>query len=147
MASMAVASYRHSRRDGLSLPDTARAMDEAVQQAFDGRRFVTGQLVTLRLDSGLFRLLNMGHPLPLLMRDRRVVGELDPEPGLPAGLGCKPAVMLETHLEVGDMVLLHTDRVTEARRDPRNCSAPSASSISSTRCSISSCPLKSCFAA
>lgn len=115
MANVAVTSYRHSRRAGLSLPDTAVAMDEVVQACFDASRYVTGQLATLDLSTGMFRMLNMGHPLPLLIRDGRVVGELPSEPMLPAGWGDKPAAIYEHRLQPGDHVLMYTDGITEAK--------------------------------
>jgi serine phosphatase RsbU (regulator of sigma subunit) len=115
MANLAVMSYRHSRRTALSLPDTAKAMDEVVQASFDGSRYVTGQLATLEVTTGLFRMLNMGHPLPLLIRDGRVVGELASEPMLPAGWGDKPGAIREHRLVPGDYVLMYTDGITEAK--------------------------------
>jgi hypothetical protein len=115
MASVAVASYRHSRRTGDSLERTAMAIDEVVQTSFERSRYVTGQLATLQLSSRRLRVLNMGHPVPLLIRDRRVVGELDAAPMLPAGWGDKPAIVLETRLEQGDTILMYTDGIVEAR--------------------------------
>jgi hypothetical protein len=115
MANVAVTSYRHSRRSGLSLPDTATAMDAVVQECFEASRYVTGQLATLEISTGIFRMLNMGHPLPLLVRDGRVVGELPSDPMLPAGWGDKPAAIHERRLEPGDQVLMYTDGITEAK--------------------------------
>lgn len=116
MANVAAASYRHSRRHGLGLQDSAAALDTAVQECFDRSRFVTGQMGTLDLETRRLRMLNMGHPLPLLLR-RGAVSEIPSLPMLPAGWGDKPATIYEALLEPGDQVLLYTDGVTEAGRD------------------------------
>jgi hypothetical protein len=115
MANVAVSSYRHSRRQGLALQEMALALDEAVQACFDRSRYVTGQLATFDVGTRRFRMLNMGHPLPLLLRDGAVVGELPSEPMLPAGWGSKPAAIYEARLEPCDQVLMFTDGITEAR--------------------------------
>lgn len=115
MANVAVVSYRHSRRSGLSMADTAMAMDAVVQECFEASRYVTGQLATLHLGTGMFRMLNMGHPLPLLIRGGQVLGELPSQPMLPAGWGDKPAAIYEHRLEPGDRVLMYTDGITEAK--------------------------------
>jgi len=117
MANVAVISYRHSRMSSLSLQDTALALDEAVQACFDRSRYVTGQLATFDVRTRRFRMLNMGHPLPLLLRDGRVQGELPSEPMLPAGWGSKPAAIFEADLQPGDQVLMYTDGVTDAGHD------------------------------
>lgn len=115
MANVAVASYRHSTLNQLPLEETAKAMDDAVQACFDRSRYVTGQLATLDTRSRRFRMLNMGHPLPLLIRSGRVLGELPSYPNMPAGWGDKAATIYETDLQLGDMVLMYTDGLTEAR--------------------------------
>lgn len=115
MANLAVTSYRHSRRSGIDLREMVTEMDRMVADQFGPARFVTGQLAVLDTDTGLFRMLNLGHPLPALIRDRRVLGLLECEPCLPAGLGSVPTSVGETQLQPGDMVLLHTDGITEAR--------------------------------
>jgi len=114
IASVALASYRHSRRRSLSLADTATAMDEVVQECFDRSRYVTGQLATLDLATGRFEMLNLGHPRPLLARDGRVIGELEARPALPAGWGAPSASLFATTLEPGDMIIMYSDGITEA---------------------------------
>lgn len=115
MANVAVMSYRHSRFHGLSLQDTARAMDDAVQECFERSRYVTGQLATLDLRTRVFRLLNMGHPQPLLIRSGTVIGEIPATPKMPAGWGDRTADIYQIELELGDMVLMYTDGITEAQ--------------------------------
>lgn len=115
MANLAVASYRHSRRAGRTLRQAIEELDQVISEQFGASRYVTGQLATLDLDHGTFRMLNLGHPLPLLLRGGQVVGELRSEPALPAGLGALAGEVFEVQLQPGDAVLLHTDGITEAR--------------------------------
>lgn len=115
MASLAVAAYRHGRRAGRTLSEIVASMDLTIGEQFGPNKFVTGQLATLDTHTGSFCLLNLGHPLPLLLRDGAVTGALDAKPGAPVGLGWVPATVVETQLQPGDLVLLHTDGITEAR--------------------------------
>ncbi|HEX2046798.1 MAG TPA: PP2C family protein-serine/threonine phosphatase [Acidimicrobiales bacterium] len=115
MANLAVGSYRHSRRHGLDLVDTFRAMDAVVAEQFGLERFVTGQLARLDLASGVLRWVNAGHPRPLLLRNGRPIEDLACETSLPLGLGSVPAEVAEVALERDDSVLFLTDGVVEAR--------------------------------
>lgn len=116
MATVAVASYRHSRRLGRTMTETVHDMDEVIADRFGASRYVTGQLANLDVELGLFSMLNLGHPLPLHIRGSDVLGELPFAPALPAGLGSKPGKVVEVQLQPGDAVLLHTDGISEARR-------------------------------
>ena len=92
-----------------------QAVDAAVAAQYDGDAFVTGVFARLQVDTGALTWTNAGHPVPLLLRDRRVVGPLPCEPSPPFGLaGVVPTVQVEA-LEPGDTVLLYTDGVTDAR--------------------------------
>lgn len=115
MANLAVGSYRYARRTHLDLGTTYRTMDTAVSSQFGEERFVTGQLAELRLDTGMLRWINAGHPHPLLLRDGTVVGPLHADTCLPLGLGDEPMEIAETSLQAGDTVLFFTDGVVEAR--------------------------------
>jgi len=115
MANLAIASYRHSRRRGLDLIGTFRAMDGIIADQFGPERFVTGQLGRLHLDSGRLAWVNAGHPRPLLLRGGELPDELRGETCLPFGLGSVPAEAAEVRLVPGDIVLFMTDGVLEAR--------------------------------
>jgi serine phosphatase RsbU (regulator of sigma subunit) len=75
-------------------------------------------LAELDVSSGLLRWVSAGHPAPLLLRGGRLVKTLDVTPSPPVGMKLAietPVVGVEA-LEPGDMVLLYTDGLTEARR-------------------------------
>ena len=115
LTTLAVGAYRHARRDGSDLTTMHRAIDRAVEAQYDGDAFVTGVLARLQLETGELTWCNAGHPVPLLLRDRKVLGPLSYEPAPPFGLdgqGCHAQVEA---LEPGDALLLYTDGVVEAR--------------------------------
>jgi serine phosphatase RsbU (regulator of sigma subunit) len=116
ITTLAVGVYRHARRSGLSLPAVCHEVDAAVAAQCGGEGFVTGLLLRLHLGSGELQWISAGHPPPLLLRGRHVVGELSGHPAcLPYGLGdvCGPAA--EQRLQPGDSLLLYTDGVVESR--------------------------------
>jgi serine phosphatase RsbU (regulator of sigma subunit) len=118
MASLAVTSYRHSRREGLDLTASVLALDEVVADQFGDSRFVTAQLGNLNLSTGRLRVVSAGHPFPLHLRHDGVARELECVPYLPAGLGrdsSSSGEELDVMLEPGDCVLFYSDGVTESR--------------------------------
>ena len=65
----------------------------------------------------MLRWLNAGHPPPLLLRSNRVVKMLDGSRATPLGMplfATEPTVV-EERLQPGDIVVLYTDGLTEAR--------------------------------
>lgn len=117
MASIAVGAYRHARRLGGDLPTIAAAIDDSIARQFGEDCFVTGVLAQLNPWTGELLWVNAGHPRALLIRGHSVVGELECDPDLPFGLqaGARPIVN-RGQLEPGDMLLLHSDGVVEARK-------------------------------
>jgi hypothetical protein len=126
LAHLAVSSYRHSRRSGLDLEATYLAMDAAIAAAGRGEAYVTCVLGRLDLIGGSLRWINVGHPLPLLVRDGTVVGRMSCEPTLPAGLGHGLAgdgiigdgvvEIARVLLERGDRMFFITDGVVDSHR-------------------------------
>lgn len=120
LATLTVAAYRNGRRGRRSLSTTTRHIDDAVASVFVGDAFITGIIAELDTDSGMLTWVNAGHPDPLLLRDGRLVKHLHAAPILPLGLS---AVLEQTSelelgteaLEPGDVVVLYTDGVDEAR--------------------------------
>jgi len=116
VSSLAVSAYRSGRRRGLGLSDAYAEMDETIaRQAPD--RHVTAVLAELDLDLGRLHWVNAGHPAPLLLREGRVVRSLDADPQTPLGMGftAGPVRVNEVGLQPGDMVMLYTDGLPEAR--------------------------------
>ena len=74
IANLAMGSYRHSRRLGLDLLGTLRAMDLVIADEFGSEKFVTGQLGTLDMTTGELHWLTAGHPRPLTGPARNAAG-------------------------------------------------------------------------
>ncbi|SDN51617.1 PP2C family protein-serine/threonine phosphatase [Actinacidiphila guanduensis] len=88
-----------------------------IESAYD-ERFVTAVAVDVSDDGEQVRIANCGHPPPLLIRGGTVRQLFPSTPDLPLGLGdlTWQAQHIDTHdLAVGDILLLYTDGVIEAR--------------------------------
>ncbi|MBA2497650.1 MAG: serine/threonine-protein phosphatase [Acidimicrobiia bacterium] len=115
IASLAMGCYRHDRREGRPLATMHANLGSTVASHYDDRSFATGMLGRIDIETGVLTWTNAGHPLPLLIRNGRVVGQLACPPTPPWGIGgASPTVATEC-LEPGDGVLVYTDGVTEAR--------------------------------
>jgi hypothetical protein len=124
LTTLAMGAYRHQRRERRDLATTHATIDDAIALQFGADAFVTGLLVRLDTTTGGLELTNAGHPSPLLLRDRRVVGELATVATVPFGVGGgayggvegEGDHLVRTTLQPGDTVVLYTDGVVEARR-------------------------------
>jgi hypothetical protein len=119
VAALALSAYRHSRRQGHSPAASYASIDAALcLQQGQVRPFVTALIAELDLASGQLRWVSAGHPPPLLVRGGRMVKTLDVVPAPPLGLqlAALPPAEGRESLQPGDMVLLYTDGLTEARR-------------------------------
>ncbi len=114
-----VAAYRSARRSGLGLVEVLNSVDEALVTGLGGELFSTAIMADLDTDTGLLRWVNAGHPPPLLLRGGKLIKVLETDPRPPLGLGHLLAdeglPIGQEQLEPGDMVLLYTDGVVEAR--------------------------------
>jgi serine phosphatase RsbU (regulator of sigma subunit) len=117
LATFALSAYRHSRRRGFDLLETYRAMDAAVAEQFPGDGFVTGLIAELDISTGQLAWLSAGHPQPLVLRDDRRTHALAATPATPLGVpgADEPPVVAHDALQPGDLLLLFTDGLTEAR--------------------------------
>jgi hypothetical protein len=115
LTQLAVGAYRHARRDGVPITGIHTAIDEALVSYYDDDSFATGIVGKLTTATGRLEWSCAGHPPPLLLRGRKVIGELTNEPMLPFGLGGGTPALSTKDLEPGDAILLYTDGVTEAR--------------------------------
>jgi serine phosphatase RsbU (regulator of sigma subunit) len=114
-STLALGAFRFGRRRQLALTVVAELIDDALIERFDGDEFVTGNIGQLDVATGLFRWVNAGHPLPLLVRGSRIVAELACEPAFPFGLGLQIDEVGEWQLQPGDKLLFYSDGVIEAR--------------------------------
>jgi serine phosphatase RsbU (regulator of sigma subunit) len=112
---IAVNALRNARRDGHSLESAYLTTGAILEAEFGESYFVTGQIGALELATGELSWLNAGHPLPLLVRGGRFVGELQCRPSWPMGLGGEVREVATEHLQRGDRVLFYTDGVTDTR--------------------------------
>jgi len=108
------ATIRAIAPDFLSLAELGARINRIFCRDCDPTRFATLVYAELTEDLGLLRILNAGHPPPVVVRAAGVE-VLSPE-APPIGM-LPDALFVEQHLELqpGDMVLFYSDGLTEAR--------------------------------
>ena len=111
----AISAYRSGRRNGASLYDTVRLVDDTIAEEYGAERFVTAVLLEIDLTTGEVRYANAGHANPLLLRRGKVVKVLAHGRRPLLGLGTPELTVGHESLEPGDWLVLYTDGVTEAR--------------------------------
>lgn len=86
-------------------------------EILSARRFASAICCTLDYVNGRLHVALAGHPAPLLMRAGRVE-ELEAPANLPLGVDPKrPFESASFSVQKGDLLVLHTDGVTEARHE------------------------------
>ncbi|WUB72564.1 serine/threonine-protein phosphatase [Streptomyces sp. NBC_00576] len=121
-----IGAFREAAEQEATLEAVAQRLERAL--AREGTRrdgleaaegFTTAVLAELPHGDGIVRIVNRGHPPPLLLAADGTLRTLDPaEPALPLGmgdLGTWPDRAEETTFPGGAMLLLHTDGLSEAR--------------------------------
>ncbi|WP_433719204.1 PP2C family protein-serine/threonine phosphatase [Actinoplanes sp. CA-051413] len=115
LVSLALAAYRNARRLDLDLIATYHHIDAAIRD-HDRSGLITAVLAELDQRTGRLRVISAGHPSGMVLRDGQVVRVLPTPTALPVVLGDqRPPLVIEEQLIPGDLVLLHTDGITEAR--------------------------------
>jgi hypothetical protein len=116
IAACAIAAYRAARRAGHGVLGQAAAIDEAISSQF-ADAFCTGVVAELDQSSGRLQYVVAGHPLPLILREGKIVRSLAEGSRVPFGVEHSDVVLGEESLQPGDWLVLYTDGITEARAD------------------------------
>jgi sigma-B regulation protein RsbU (phosphoserine phosphatase) len=119
LSTIGLNAYRNARRCGLDLVDTYRSVDKWVRAEYP-EAFLTAILAELDLTTGHYRRICAGHLPEMLFRDGRLIKRLAGETTLPLGMGdlaSSPPSVTDEGLQPGDMLLLYTDGVIEARSE------------------------------
>ncbi len=116
-AAAAVSALRNGRREGHGMLAQAELASRVLEEVAGGDRFATAVLLDLDLDDGRLRYLSAGHPAPLLLRDGQVVKSLDGGRRPLLGLEAAQTSIGQEQLQPGDVVVLYTDGVVDARDD------------------------------
>ena len=122
LATVFVGALRNARRRGVNLAEQTQLANKAVYGFADDGDFVTGQVVRLDHASGVARIVNAGHPSPILIREGRAE-TVALAPGLPFGVALDYEYRVqELELEIGDRLVFLTDGILE--RNAANVNAP-----------------------
>jgi serine phosphatase RsbU (regulator of sigma subunit) len=120
-------SFRAAARQELPLPEMVSYLDSGAlrgveefsrREADQDERFVTLAVAEIPDDEPLVRLILCGHPAPLLLHEGAVSALTVPDPAPPLGLGAVGGgshVAQAFRYAPGDVLLLYTDGVSEAR--------------------------------
>lgn len=113
LATVLVGALRNARRRGVNLGEQTRLANGALCEFADDGAFVTGQVVRVDHASGVARIVNAGHPLPILIRGGHAEN-VGLAPGLPFGVAPDAEFHVqELELEVGDRLVFLTDGILE----------------------------------
>ncbi|MFJ2033378.1 PP2C family protein-serine/threonine phosphatase [Streptosporangium sp. NPDC087985] len=139
-AALLLGAFREASRRHISLPGLTADLEESVSSELlqstgtehDAEEsFVTAAVLEIPDDSPVISVINCGHPPPMVLRDGQVTTLHAGRPAPPLGLGglYEPEYDVEMFkFEAGDILLLYTDGVIEAR-DPAGTFYPLAERI------------------
>ncbi|MDF6022556.1 PP2C family protein-serine/threonine phosphatase [Streptomyces sp. JH34] len=113
LATLVTGALRGARRTGCDALHQAHKAHEALLS--HSRGLATGQLLCIRLETGMCELVNAGHPWPLRLRDGAAEAEEVPlAVNLPFGVAAPTSYRLqELQLHPGDRLVLLTDGMQE----------------------------------
>jgi serine phosphatase RsbU (regulator of sigma subunit) len=117
-AAVVLAAFRESAYDAPDLSVLSEHIERSLNRHTRGERFVTAILAEISEGDPEIRLLNCGHPAPLLISGSLARLAEPLEPGLPLGLGHLAPGERKEHtvpFGAGDRILFYTDGISEAR--------------------------------
>ncbi|MBA9050564.1 MULTISPECIES: PP2C family protein-serine/threonine phosphatase [Streptomyces] len=141
-ASVVMGAFREGAHRYASLPELVTAVEDSVCRNLEevaetthdaGEHFITAVMIDIHDQGTQAEMLNCGHPPPLLIRGEQVTVLNSRRPAPPLGLCTLCARNDRTDpfaLETGDMLLLYTDGVIEAR-SPAGAFYPLAERVAS----------------
>jgi len=112
---LTLAAVRATRVAGRDLLTIAASADDALVGHSQRSEFTTAVLADIGLRTGMVRYINAGHPAPVIVRGRKVVGTLSAARRTPLGIPGSADEVAEVALEPGDRLLFYTDGIVEAR--------------------------------
>jgi serine phosphatase RsbU (regulator of sigma subunit) len=113
LATVFVGALRNARRRGVDLAEQTQLANAALYGFADDGDFVTGQVVRIDHASGVARIVNAGHPSPILIREGRAE-PVELAPGLPFGVALDyNHSVQELELVAGDRLVFLTDGILE----------------------------------
>jgi serine phosphatase RsbU (regulator of sigma subunit) len=113
LAATVLGSFRQAAFTQEDLPSLAAELDRSASRQLGEKDFVTAVLAEFG-PSGQLKLVNCGHPPPLLLRGGGVRALTPGTPTTPLGLASDPAVE-RLELAPADRLLRYTDGLVEAR--------------------------------
>jgi serine phosphatase RsbU (regulator of sigma subunit) len=140
-AALLLGAFREAAHRKAALPELMAYLERSVcwnlaeptEPEQEGECFITAAVIDIPDALPHVQMVTCGHPPPLLLRDRQVTTLHASAPAPPLGLGelTSPKYRVDTFLlEPGDLLLLYTDGVVEAR-SPRGVFAPWAARAAS----------------
>lgn len=117
-AAVVLAAFRESVYDEPDLAAIAAHIERSLEHQATGGKFVTAIMAEIAQEGTEIRLLNCGHPAPLLLRGGRARLAEPLEASLPLGLGHLDTTERKEHsapFGPGDRMLFYTDGISEAR--------------------------------
>lgn len=115
-ATLALASLRRARSEGLGLGEQYTAASALLGEELQTHQFVAAQLAHLDSRTGIIHWVNAGLPAPLLVRGEKVIGEVSCRPSPPLGIGTDITEVAELQLEPWDRMVFFTDGVIEGHQ-------------------------------